>query len=670
MKGYVLLALLLILAACQTAPKKSGIDYSRMDKTVRPQDDYYHYMNGTWLREFEIPADKSNYGTFTKLYDEAQQHLKDIIEEAAHAQNAQPGSEQQKVGDLYKSFMDSARIEALGLKPIQKDLKQIAAMKNHQDVVDMMAAFSKASISKPFGIWVDQDAKNTTQYIAYINQGGLSLPDRDYYLSDNERFKSIRQAYMKHLEKMFTMAGMAHPADLAQSVFDLEKKIAQKHWTRVAQRDRNKTYNKFTRDALKKSAPQFDWDRFFTQSEMDKIDQLIVRQPDYIQAFGKLFKQTPVSVWKAYLSYKLLSDAAPYLSSDFVNENFDFYAKTLAGVPQIRPRWKRGVSLTEGVLGEAIGKIYVSRFFKPEAKERMKQLVANLKEAFHDRLEQLDWMSPATKEKAKAKLAKFGTKIGYPDKWKDYSALEITADDLIGNLRRAALFEHKRQMDKLGKPIDREEWHMYPQTVNAYYNPSMNEIVFPAAILQPPFFNMEADDAVNYGGIGAVIGHELTHGFDDQGRKSDGDGNLTDWWTEEDAKEFEKRAQRMVEEYNKFSPIEGMHVNGAFTLGENIADLGGLTIAWYAYHKSLKGKEAPVIDGLSGDERFFLGWAQVWGRKYREDELRRRLKTDPHSPSEYRVNGIVTNMPEFYSTYQVKEGDGLFTPDSLRVRIW
>ncbi len=670
MKFIVFLLSVLMLFSFFQRTEKSGLDLTHMDKKVRPQDDLYRFMNGTWLKEFEIPAEKSNYGSFTKLYDEAQKHLKTIIEEAANAGNRQPGSEQQKVGDLYRSFMDSARVEELGMKPIEADLKRIAAVNDKKELAELMGYLSMIGVQQPFGIWIGQDQKNSTQYISYIWQSGLSLPDKDYYFNESDRFKAIREAYRNHLEKMFALAGMDDAAARAATVYRIEEDIAQHHWTRTQNRDREKTYNKYNTTQLRKLVSHFDWDSYWAAAEMDNIDELIVGQPDYMQAFDDLYRKYDLNDWKTYYSFKLISSMAPYLSSDFVNENFAFFSGTLSGVRKNRPRWKRGVSLTEGALGEVIGKIYVSRYFRPEAKQRMKQLVENLKESFRQRLDHLEWMSPATKAKAKEKLAKFGTKIGYPDKWKDYSALEIRSDDLIGNIRRSNIVEHRREVAKLGKPVDRDEWHMYPQTVNAYYNPSMNEIVFPAAILQPPFFNMEADDAVNYGGIGAVIGHELTHGFDDQGRKSDGDGNLTDWWTEEDAREFEKRAHMMVEEYNKFSPIEGMHVNGEMTLGENIADLGGLTIAYYAYQNSLKGKPAPVIDGFTGEQRFFLGWAQVWARKYRDDELRRRLKTDPHSPSEYRCDGIVTNMPEFYKAYDVKEGDKLFTPENQRVRIW
>lgn len=658
-----------LFLACQKA-MKSGIDQTQMDKSVKPQEDFYAYMNGTWLKTFEIPEDKSNYGSFTKLADEAEVNLRTIIEESANAQNKEPGSNVQKVGDMYLSFMDSSRIEELGAEPIKGELTRIYNLASKDEVAQNMGRMGKLSMGATFFFFVDQDAKNTTQYIVNLYQGGLSLPDKSYYLSDNEKFTEIRTKFVDHMEKMFSMAGFENARQKADMVMEMETAIAEKHWSRVENRDRNKTYNKYALADLDNEMGDFNLALFAKEADFDTIDSLRVYQPSYFQALGKLFDQYSLDDWKTFMEWKLITSAAPYLSSNFVDEDFDFFRKTLSGVEQNRPRWKRAVGAVEDVLGEVVGKLYVERHFKPEAKERMVTLVENLRESFRQRIKGLQWMSDETKEKALVKLDKFNAKIGYPDKWKDYSALEIKADDLIGNMQRSALVEHNREMDKLGKPIDREEWHMTPQTVNAYYSPSMNEVVFPAAILQPPFFNMEADDAVNYGGIGAVIGHELTHGFDDQGRKSDGDGNLNDWWTEEDATKFEDRAQVMIDQYDGYNPIDTMHVKGKFTLGENIADLGGLTIAYYAYQNSLGGKEAPVIDGLTGDQRFFLGWAQIWARKYRDDELRQRLQTDPHSPSEYRTNGIVSNMPEFYQAFNVSESDPMYRAEDIRVKIW
>ncbi|MCB0282197.1 MAG: hypothetical protein KDF60_06430 [Calditrichaeota bacterium] len=658
-----------LLFSCQKQ-MKSGIDQTQMDKTVKPQDDFYEYMNGTWLKTFEIPQDKSNYGSFTKLADDAEKNLLAIIKEAAQAENKEPGSNVQKVGDMYLSFMDSTRAEELGMEPIRADLEQIAALANKDDVVKHMAVLDKMSVGSVFGAFVRQDDKNTTKYIVNFYQGGLSLPDKSYYLSDNEKFTEIRGKYVEHVQKMFEMTGYKNAAEKAKTVMEMETAIAENHWSRVENRDRNKTYNKFALVDLDKNMGTFKLAVFADESGFGSVDSVRVYQPSYFTALGKLYDKYSVEDWKTFLEWNLITAAAPYLSNDFVNEDFQFYQKVLSGVEQNRPRWKRAVSSVEGVLGEVVGKLYVERHFKPEAKERMVTLVSNLRQSFRERINTLEWMSAETKEKALAKLEKFNAKIGYPDKWKDYSALEIKADDLLGNLRRSALVEHHRQLDKLGKPIDREEWFMTPQTVNAYYSSSMNEVVFPAAILQPPFFNMDADDAVNYGGIGAVIGHELTHGFDDQGRKSDGDGNLNDWWTDEDAKKFEERAQVMIDQYFGYNPIDTMHVNGKLTLGENIADLGGLTISYYAYKNALAGKEAPVIDGYSGDQRFFLGWAQIWARKYRDDALRQRLQTDPHSPSEYRTNGIVSNMPEFYTAFNVSESDPMYRAEDIRVKIW
>ncbi len=666
----VLLAVVLLLGCSGNAPK-SGIDISGMDKTVRPQEDFYRYVNGTWLEKTEIPADRSRYGSFTVLYEEAQVNLRKIIEESANMENKKPGSPEQKVGDFYTSYMDSSQIEALGLKPLEKELERIAAVKTDDDLRNLMAHFMMIGVQLPFTAWVDQDAKQSDQYIVYFHQSGLGLPDRDYYFKKDEKFSEIRDKYVKHIEKIFKLAGISDGASLARKIMKIETKLAQNHWTRAETRDRDKAYNKFAVNKLDRLTPKFNWAAFMAAIDAGEANNVIIRQPSYIKAFGKILKKVSLADWKAYYTWKLLDEFAPDLPAAFVDANFEFYSKTLRGVEKNRPRWKRAVAATNNVLGEVVGQIYVQRHFKPEAKKRMVELVNNLKLAFKESIDELDWMSEETKKQAKAKLAKFNTKIGYPDKWKDYSGLEIKADDLIGNLLRSRVFEHHREIKKLGKPIDRDEWFMTPQTVNAYYSPNMNEIVFPAAILQPPFFNFEADDAVNYGAIGAVIGHELTHGFDDQGRKSDGDGNLREWWTEEDATKFTERARLMIEQYESYYPLgDSMHINGKLTLGENIADLGGLTIAYKAYKKSLKGKEAPVIDGYTGDQRFFMGIAQVWRNKYRDEALRQRLLTDSHSPPRYRVLGALSNMPEFYAAFDVKPGDPMYRDENKRVKIW
>jgi len=558
----------------------------------------------------------------------------------------------------------------LGITPVASDLNEIQNAKTRTDLVKLAAALMKNGTGVTFFLFVDQDPKHSTAYITQLYQGGLSMPDRDYYLRPDPRFADFRTKFVAHATRMFTMAGISDPAKKAKVVMDIETAIAKAHWSNVENRDRVKTYNKFAVQALADMTPAFDWKLLATELGWKNPDSVIVFQPSFFKAFGEMFGKYPIDDWKTYYTWRVLSGWAPVLNSAFVAESFDFNGRIIQGIQEDRPRWKRAVSSVETAMGELVGRLYVQKYFKPEAKERMVKLVDNLKASFRERIKSLTWMSDETKQKALAKLDKFGTKIGYPDKWKDYSALSVKPDDLVGNLKRSGVVEFDRQIDKLGKPIDRTEWIMTPQTVNAYYNPNMNEIVFPAAILQPPFFNVNADDAVNYGGIGAVIGHEMTHGFDDQGRKSDGDGNLTDWWTDKDGKEFDKRTQVMVNQYNSYNPIDTMHENGRLTLGENIADLGGLTIAYHAYKRALGETESPVIDGFTGDQRFFLGWAQVWARKYRDDELRRRLLIDPHSLSEYRVNGVVSNMPEYYSAYSVQPSDPLYRADSVRVQIW
>lgn len=670
MKVFIGMALLALLVfSCSGPQPKSGIDKKNFDASVRPQDDFYRSVNGTWLKNTPIPADKSNYGAFTKLYDESQKALRQIIEDAANKKGERT-AEEQKVGDFYLSFMDSAAIEKAGLQPLQPELDKVQAVKNKTELIRYMAGLGDIGVSRPFGIWVGQDAKQSDRYAVHMSQSGLGLPDRDYYLKPGKKFDSIRSAYIAYLQKMLELAGQKDSKTKAQHIFELEKKIAQAQWSRVQNRDSNKTYNKYTIKKLVQLTPAFDMKLFLNTAGFGKAKDVIVRQPSYFKAFNTLFKTTSLNDWKTYFTLKTISAFASYLPHDFVDAQFDFYAKTLRGIQQNRPRWKRGVSTVEGALGEVIGKIYVQKYFKPEAKKRMKELVNNLLTAYKQRLQQLPWMSNETKKQALAKLAKFNTKIGYPDKWRDYSGLEVHKDALLQNIIASNRFDMEYNRSKLGKPVDRDEWGMFPQTVNAYYNPVMNEVVFPAAILQPPFFNMEADDAVNYGGIGAVIGHEITHGFDDQGSKYDGNGNLHDWWTKEDREKFDKLANRLVERYSSYVPIDSMHLNGKLTLGENIADLGGVTIAYQAYLNSLHGKEAPVIDGLTGPQRFFMGWAQVWRRNFRPDALRQRIMTDPHSPSEFRANGVLSNFTPFYEAFQVKKGDKMYLPEDQRIVIW
>ena len=629
---------------------KSGIDKSTFNPAVRAQDDLYLHVNGKWIDAAKIPPDRSLDGAFIKLRDQSEADVRAIIEAIAKAEGDK-SPEAQKVGDLFASFMDEEKIESLGIKPIEEDLAAIAAISDKKSLITTMAKLQKEGNPGVFGAFINTDAKQSDRYIVYLNQAGLSLPDESYYR--DEKFQKIRDAYVAHLKKMFALAGKPHPELLADKVFQLETRLAKGHWDRVRSRDATKSYNKFDRAGLGKLTPGFDWATWVDGIGAKGVEEVVVRQPSYFTAMAEAIDAVPLDDWKAWLTWAVIRNHAPLLSKAFVDESFDFYGRTLTGAPEQRPRWKRGVSAVEGSLGEAVGKLYVEKHFPPAAKAKMQKLVKNLIEAYRQDIQTLDWMSSETKTKALDKLAKFTPKIGYPDKWRDYSSLEIRKDDLLGNSRRSAAYELAYDLAKLGKPVDRDEWQMTPQTVNAYYNPGMNEIVFPAAILRPPFFDLESDDAVNYGGIGAVIGHEIGHGFDDQGSKYDGDGNLKDWWTDADRKEFDARAKKLIDQYSAFSPVQlpGQHVNGALTIGENIGDLGGLTIAHKAYLLSLDGKDAVVIDGFTGPQRLFIGWAQVWRSKYRDAELTRRLATDPHSPAEFRCNGVLQNLDEFYQAF-------------------
>ena len=671
-----LISALMLWFGCAAGPSGagaglgSGIELENFDTSVKAQKDFYRYVNGAWLQKTEIPADKSNYGSFSALSDESEKNLRTIIEEAARKQDKIPSSDEQKVGDFYRAYMDTVRVERLGLGPIRDKLERIADISGRDDLLRLFAQLRKTGVQTPVVFYVAQDAKVSDQYISYLSQSGLGLPDRDYYFNEDDKFTNIREKYVAYIEQLLTLADQPDPAAKAARIMEIETALAEHHWTRIENRDRDKTYNKHNIAQLDSLTPNFSWPAFLKEAGVPQVEQVVVRQPSYLTAFDQIFTEVTVDDWKAYLTWKALNSAAPLLSKTYVDARFEFYGKTLRGVQVNQPRWKRAVNAINSNLGEVVGKVYVERHFKPEAKVRMLQLVGNLRDSFEELLKTLEWMGPETKQEALNKLAKFNAKIGYPDVWKDYSKLEITPDDLVQNYVRSAQHEYQRMINRLGQPINRDEWFMTPQTVNAYYSSTMNEVVFPAAILRPPFFNMTADDAVNYGAIGAVIGHELTHGFDDQGRKSDGDGNLRTWWTDEDEAEFKKRAQVIIDQYSGYAPIDTMHIKGRLTLGENIGDLGGVTIAYYAYQKSLGGKEAPVIDGFSGDQRFFIGWAQIWRRLYRDEELRRRLLTDPHSPSEYRTNGILSNMPKFYSAFDVKPGDNMYRPEEVRVKIW
>ncbi|HEX8702414.1 MAG TPA: M13-type metalloendopeptidase [Myxococcaceae bacterium] len=654
----------------KSAASKLGFEVKNFDTSVRPQDDFYKYVNGGWVKNTVMPSDQARYGSFIELRDQSEAALRVIIEEVAANKDAKADSELGKVGNLYRSFMDTQRIESLGVEPVRADLQRIAALKSTEELPELFAHLYLSGVQTPMTLFVGQDAKQATRYIVYASQSGLGLPDREFYSKPDQSFADKRAAYVAYVEKLFTLAGEKDAAAAAKAIMALETALAEKSWDRARNRDREATYNPKTVAELDKLTPGFAWGRYLKATGADATPSVIVRQPDYFQAMADLLKKTPLPVLKQYLTFKVLDTYAPLLSKSFEDAHFEFRGRTLEGKQENRPRWKRGVAAVEQALGEAVGKLYVERHFSPESKKRMQQLVDNLRVAFKDGIEGLEWMSPATKAQAQEKLAKFNVKIGYPDKWRDYGSLEILPGDLVGSVKRATAFDIKEDMNKLGKPIDRSEWFMTPQTVNAYYSSTMNEIVFPAAILQPPFFNPEADDAVNYGAIGGVIGHEISHGYDDQGSRSDGDGNLRNWWTAEDQKAFEQRTGMLVEQYSVFNPIDKMTVNGKLTLGENIGDLSGLTVAYKAYQVSLKGKPAPVIEGFTGDQRFFFGWAQVWRSLFTDDYLRMMLLTDSHSPGPFRTNGVVRNMPEFYRAFDVKPTDALWLEPEKRVKVW
>jgi len=656
------------------APQKtaltSGIDQANMDKNVRPQDNFYRYINGGWMNSHEIPSDKTAIGSFYDLRDKADDDVKAIIEELAATENLKTGSDEQKVADLFRSYMDSEKRNTDGIAPIQSILSAINNLKNKDDLAKFFGTYSTAGISTPLALYISIDAKNSSSYAIHIWQSGLNLPDKDYYFNKTERFVKLRNGYVTHIENMYNLAGMSNGKNAAENIMALETSLAEFHWTRVQSRDSEKRYNKFTTNNLNSVTDKFNWQAFLTAEGVASQKDIIINQPDFIEGFGKIFDETSLDVWKQYLTFNTLSAFSSYLTADLDNENFDFFSKQLSGRQEQRPQWKRGVSVVNNNLGEVIGKVYVTRHFTPKAKSRMSELVENLRNAYGASIDDLAWMSEDTKKAAHVKLAAFTPKIGYPDKWEDYSALVIKSGDLIGNLINSRKVASEKEIAKLGGPIRKWEWHMTPQTVNAYYNPPANEIVFPAAILQAPFFNMKADDAVNYGGIGAVIGHEMGHGFDDQGSKYDAMGNLRNWWTEQDLKEFASRTKSLVEQYAGYQVFDDLNVNGELTLGENIGDLSGVTIAYKAYKASLNGKEAPVIDGLTGDQRFFMGYAQIWRSKIVEKSMRNRVATDPHSPGEFRALGSLSNMDEFYDAFNVKEGDAMYIAPEKRVKIW
>lgn len=651
--------------------KKSGIIQGNFKSSVRPQDDLYRHVNGGWLDKAEIPSDRAADGAFYYLRDESEKNVRVIIEEIAKVGGAH-GSNAQKIADLYNDFMEEERVESLGISPISSDLDRAQNFSTLDEFTTLLGQFEGRGLGGFFSGWVTADASDPTTNIAYIYQGGLSLPDEAYYRE--EQHAKVRGELISHIERMFDLAGISDSPAHARRVIELETEIASHHWDTVKSRDAVLTFNKKSFAEIKTLMGSFDWNLWAENAGIPSqvLESIVIAQPSFIESLGSMLGRFEVEKWRSWLTWHLLSSAAPYLSSPFVQENFAFYGRTLTGIPVLKERWKRGVALVESALGEAVGQFYVEKHFPPAAKARMGELVAHLIEAYRISINELTWMGDDTKKKALEKLGKFTPKIGYPDKWRDYSALEIKRGDLIGNLARISKFRGDFEYSKVGNPVDKSEWLMTPQTVNAYYHPLMNEIVFPAAILQPPFFDLEADDAVNYGGIGAVIGHEIGHGFDDQGSRYDGDGNLKNWWSDSDRSEFEKRTSSLIAQYNALAPEEtpDAKVNGALTIGENIGDLGGATIAYKAYKLSIGGTDAPVIDGLTGDQRFYIGYAQVWRGKIRAEAMRVRLATDPHSPGEFRCNQILKNLSEFHRAFDVKPGDSLFMPEEERVSIW
>ncbi|AMB59915.1 M13 family metallopeptidase [Microterricola viridarii] len=650
------------------ATTASGIVLDELDPAVRPQDDLFRHVNGKWIARTEIPSDKARYGSFYVLHEEAEEAVREIINES---QGAPADTEARKIGDLFTSFMDEERIENLGVTPIAGQLAAAASVSSVPEFLATLGELERAGVSGFYQLFVDNDPGDPERYLVFAEQGGIGLPDESYFRE--EKFADIRTAYKAHLERMFRLAGLSEPAERAERVFALETAIAGLHWDNVASRDSEKTYNLMSwADAA--SLVQADlaiW-RDAMGAPTGVFNELVLRQPSFTSGLSELLVEERLGQWRDWMSWQVIRGAAAYLTAEIVEANFDFYGRTLTGTPEMRERWKRGVSLVEGALGEAVGHIYVDKHFPESAKTAMDVLVANLVEAYRQSITTLDWMSAETRERALDKLDKFTPKIGYPVKWRDYSLLSIDPTDLIGNVRAVSEFEFNRELGKIGKPIDRDEWFMTPQTINAYYNPGFNEIVFPAAILQPPFFDEARDAAANYGAIGAVIGHEIGHGFDDQGSKYDGDGRLTDWWTEADRAAFEQRTASLIAQFDALAPaqVPDHHVNGALTIGENIGDLGGLAIAWKAYLISLDGTEPPVLDGLTGAQRFFLSWAQAWQMKGRDEEVIRLLAIDPHSPNEFRCNQIVRNIDEFYSAFDVTEADAAWLPPEERVTIW
>ncbi|WP_125079824.1 M13 family metallopeptidase [Mycobacterium sp. P7213] len=654
---------------------RSGLDLSYVDSGVRPQDDLFGHVNGRWLDGYQMPPDRATDGAFRALFDRAEIQVRDLLIEASGS-TAATGTDERRIGDLYASFTDEQTVRERGVEPLRRELAAIDDAGDRDALARVVGAGQRIGVGGGVGLYVDTDSKDSTRYLLHLNQSGIGLPDESYYRE--EQHAEILAAYPEHIAAMFALVYGGQPdahAAAAARIVALETRLASAHWDVVKRRDAELTYNLRTFAGLPAEAPGFDWAGWVGALGVSvaAAGELVVRQPDFLTAFAALWESADFADWQGWARWRVIHARAGLLTEELIAEDFEFYGRRLSGTEQIRDRWKRGVSVVESLMGDAVGKLYVAKHFPPDAKARIDELVGNLREAYRASITNLDWMTPETRERALAKLDKFTAKVGYPAKWRDYSALVTDRGDLYGNYLRGYAVNYDRELAKLGGPVDRDEWFMTPQTVNAYYNPGMNEIVFPAAILQPPFFDAGADDAANYGGIGAVIGHEIGHGFDDQGAKYDGDGNLIDWWTDADRAEFGCRTKALIAQYEKYVPREldgDRHVNGAFTVGENIGDLGGLSIALLAYQLSLAGAEAPVIDGLTGTQRVFFGWAQVWRTKSRDAEAIRRLAVDPHSPPEFRCNGVIRNMDAYYDAFDVTPDDALYLEPAARVRIW
>ena len=648
-----------------------GIDISYQDTETKPGDDFFRYANGGWLDTFELPASRSSYGSFTVLSDRSDQRVRGIIEDLSQAEPPQ-GSIEQKISDYYLSYMNINTLNDRGIGPLQDGLSRLREIDSRDELVTAFGRSFIENTATPFGFYVGADRSNPDRHQLVLSVGGISLPDRDYYLRDTEEFQDVRTAFVEHITEIFELASIEDASEKARSILNLETAIAENLWPRNQRRNRDLTYNPMTFSEFKTTYSEFDWDSYFNAAGISQLEDLNVSYPSAMSPIIGLVNSIPIDDWVSYMTYRLIVDSASTLSEDLDNARFNFYSTVLRGVPEQRERWERGVARVGALnsLGEAVGQVYVQRHFPESAKQQMEQLVENLRSALAQSIDEIQWMSTTTKDEAQKKLQSFRPKIAYPDEWRDFSSLEIDRNDLFANAQSIREFNYADEIQRLGKPTNREEWGMTPQTVNAYYNSSFNEIVFPAGILQPPFFDPNADAAVNYGGIGAVIGHEMGHGFDDQGSKSDFAGIQRNWWTDEDRANFEELTKAIASQYDKFQPVPGYFIDGNFTLGENIGDIGGLSLAYRAYQMSLNGEEAPIIAGLTGDQRFFLSWAQVWQRKYREDALIQRLTSDPHSPSEFRVNGVVRNFDEWYEAFDVQAGDKLYLPPEERVRIW